>query len=210
MGGRSACAQGSLFLPRRNHACLRMRIAGLSHCSALNSDPFDETWRCRSRTAEGQMMWTLFEVVWGIVGVVIVVMWVGFTFGPAKFAEGVGYSLAETDRILVLFTALFLGVYAAIYGMGLWFGSAPSAVPLTDNLLAIPAVLLLNGFGLARKWQVLLSLAAGSCTAPGFLDSGLTVFASTLPRPARRGRVAPGRGFDSRISPASTVRCMSA
>ena len=49
-----------------------------------------------------------------------------------------------------------------------------------------------------------------SCTAPGFLDSGLTVFASTRPRPARRGRVAPGRGFDSRISPASTVRCMSA
>ena len=48
------------------------------------------------------------------------------------------------------------------------------------------------------------------CTAPGFLDSGLTVFASTLPRSARRGRVAPGRGFDSRISPASTVRCMSA
>ena len=47
------------------------------------------------------------------------------------------------------------------------------------------------------------------CTAPGFLDSGLTVFASTRPRPARRGRVAPGRGFDSRISPASTARCMS-
>ena len=50
----------------------------------------------------------------------------------------------------------------------------------------------------------------GGCSAPGFLDSGLTVFASTLPRPARRGRVAPGRGFDSRISPASTVRCTSA
>ena len=48
------------------------------------------------------------------------------------------------------------------------------------------------------------------CTAPGFLDGGLTVFASTRPRPARRGRVAPGRGFDSRISPASTVRCTSA
>ena len=31
---------------------------------------------------------------------------------------------------------------------------------------------------------------AQECTAPGFLDSGLTVFASTRPRPARRGRVA--------------------
>ena len=46
-----------------------------------------------------------------------------------------------------------------------------------------------------------------SCSAPGFLDSGLTVFASTLPRPARRGHVAPERDFDSGISPASTARC---
>ena len=60
--------------------------------------------------------------------------------------------------------------------------------------------------GSAIDWR----LVGWGCTAPGFLDSGLTVFASTLPRPARRGRVAPGRGFDSRISPASTVRCMSA
>ena len=48
---------------------------------------------------------------------------------------------------------------------------------------------------------------AGECSAPGFLDSGLTVFASTLPRPARRGHVAPERDFDSGISPASTARC---
>ena len=48
------------------------------------------------------------------------------------------------------------------------------------------------------------------CTAPGFLDSGLTVFASTPPRPARGGRVAPGPGFGSRTSPASTARCTSA
>ena len=48
------------------------------------------------------------------------------------------------------------------------------------------------------------------CIAPGFLDSGLTVFASTLPRPARRGRVVPERGFGSRTSPASSARCTSA
>ena len=49
-----------------------------------------------------------------------------------------------------------------------------------------------------------------NCSALGFLDSGLTVFAPTLPRPARRGRVALAPGFDSRTSPASTVRCTSA
>ena len=54
------------------------------------------------------------------------------------------------------------------------------------------------------------TFSGANCSAPEFLDSGLTVFASTLPRPARRGRVGPGRDFDSRISPASTVRCMSA
>ena len=53
-------------------------------------------------------------------------------------------------------------------------------------------------------------VAAVACTAPGFLDSGLTVFASTRPRPARRGRVASARGFGKRISRASIVRCMSA
>ena len=61
-------------------------------------------------------------------------------------------------------------------------------------------------FGSCRSDQ----LSEHVCTAPGFLDSGLTVFASTPPRPARGGRVAPGPGFGSRISPASTVRCMSA
>ena len=51
------------------------------------------------------------------------------------------------------------------------------------------------------------TLFAVPCIAPGFLDSGLTVFAARLPRPARRGRVAPARGCDSRTSPASTGRC---
>ena len=50
-------------------------------------------------------------------------------------------------------------------------------------------------------------MSVQTCSAPGFLDSGLTVFASTLPRPARRGHVAPERDFDSGISPASTARC---
>ena len=61
------------------------------------------------------------------------------------------------------------------------------------------------------KRQQVVSLGSGAwiadCSAPGFLDSGLTVFASTLPRPARRGHVAPERDFDSGISPASTARC---
>ena len=48
------------------------------------------------------------------------------------------------------------------------------------------------------------------CSAPGFLDSGLTVFASMLPRPTRRSHVAPERGFDSGTSLASTARCTSA
>ena len=48
------------------------------------------------------------------------------------------------------------------------------------------------------------------CIALGFLDSGLKVFGSTLPRPARRDRVARGLDFDSRTSQASTARCTSA
>ena len=47
------------------------------------------------------------------------------------------------------------------------------------------------------------------CNAPGFLDSGLKVITSTLPRPARRNRVALGLDSDSRTSPASTARCTS-
>ena len=48
-----------------------------------------------------------------------------------------------------------------------------------------------------------------TCSAPGFLDSGLKVITSTLPRPVRRNRVALGLDSDSRTSPASTARCTS-
>ena len=46
----------------------------------------------------------------------------------------------------------------------------------------------------------------GICSAPGFLDSGLTVFASYAAFASPDvGHVAPGRGFDSGTSPASTA-----
>ena len=92
----------------------------------------------------------------------------------------------------------------------------PERSPLGNHLRpGMPCCSEVSRFGGGRDSNLLLHGALvgrclGHCTAPGFLDSGLTVFASTLPRPARRGRVAPGRGFDSGISPASTVRCMSA
>ena len=63
---------------------------------------------------------------------------------------------------------------------------------------------------LARHFAIPENQPDRTCIALGFLDSGLTVFAPTLPRPARRGRVAPGPGFDSDTSPASTARCTSA
>ena len=61
--------------------------------------------------------------------------------------------------------------------------------------------------GYSRKSVRLLVCAL--VPAPGFLDSGLKVITSTLPRPARRNRVALGLDSDSRTSPASTARCTS-
>ena len=66
-----------------------------------------------------------------------------------------------------------------------------------------------TGAGLVSLLATETSVTA-RCSAPGFLDSGLTVFASMLPRPARRSHVAPERGFDSGTSLASTARCTSA
>ena len=59
--------------------------------------------------------------------------------------------------------------------------------------------------GRARRPAVSIT----GCSAPGFLDSGLKVSTSTLPRPVRRNRVALGLDSDSRTSPAATARCMS-
>ena len=68
---------------------------------------------------------------------------------------------------------------------------------------------LAQAFG-GPAFQSMLPSLVPRCSAPGFLDSGLTVFASMLPRPARRSHVAPERGFDSGTSLASTARCTSA
>ena len=77
--------------------------------------------------------------------------------------------------------------------------------PLLKSLLPVVVAFLLQTTDTLDHRRV-----GNGCTASGFLDSGLTVFASTPPRPARGGRVAPGPGFGSRTSPASTARCTSA
>ena len=80
------------------------------------------------------------------------------------------------------------------------------------RMFASRTVVALAEFLYERHGDVRLrtDLATAECSAPGFLDSGLTVFASMLPRPARRSHVAPERGFDSGTSLASTARCTSA
>ena len=84
------------------------------------------------------------------------------------------------------------------------------ALLLDPNL--VPAVVNLANLHYAHDDLVEAQALYGRalCSAPGFLDSGLTVFASMLPRPARRSHVAPERGFDSGTSLASTARCTSA
>ena len=72
----------------------------------------------------------------------------------------------------------------------------------------------LPGVPMADIWtdiKIMHNLSAErlGCSAPGFLDSSLKVITSTLPRPARRNRVALGLDSDSRTSPASTARCTS-
>ena len=61
----------------------------------------------------------------------------------------------------------------------------------------------------ARRGIRVHRVLTDNCSAPGFLDSGLKVITSTLPRPVRRNRVALGLDSDSRTSPASTARCTS-
>ena len=85
---------------------------------------------------------------------------------------------------------------------------APQALFRPPSATPIPR--LFGPTPVAGGWPTSPPTRWASCTAPGFLDSGLTVFASTPPRPARGGRVAPGPGFGSRTSPASTARCTSA
>ena len=121
--------------------------------------------------------------------------------------------------------------YVTLVGSGFGTGGAIAGTLLYAVFLAPPAiaawikrpaariVILCWLFGyvvigtllvVLTSFTVVDTMTLSECTASGFLDSGLTVFASTPPRPARGGRVAPGPGFGSRTSPASTARCTSA
>ena len=77
-------------------------------------------------------------------------------------------------------------------GLGLAF-SAPAAVGThrTPTIGVQATLAQLEPYGPGQLPTQILP----NCIAPGFLDSGLTVFASRLPRPARRGRVVPERGL---------------
>ena len=103
---------------------------------------------------------------------------------------------------LVVFIAL--GVHTKrVLGLG---GDEPHYLIVAHSLL-VDGDLRIENNHQERQYE---GFYPGFCIAPGFLDSGWTVFASRLPRPARRGRVVPERGFGSRISPASSARCTSA
>ena len=114
--------------------------------------------------------------------------------------------------------SLIVLVAVLVTGVSVWnlvppMTSVPARFPLT-----IPSAIEFDAETVAPDGRAVAFVGRGeqgsqvylralNCSAPGFLDSGLTVFASTLPRPARRGHVAPERDFDSGISPASTARC---
>ena len=86
---------------------------------------------------------------------------------------------------------------------GTCFAVSPDGHLLTSNHIIEGAQNIFVTFQDGRRFSATVERRL-TCSAPGFLDSGLTVFAPTLPRPARRGLVALGLGFDSRTSRAST------
>ena len=118
----------------------------------------------------------------------------------------VGYQIPQTIAVLLL--SSFQGLYTPMFARLLLrpddLRTAYQEACKVHALLLIPAAA-----GLLVMLDAYIPLIYGQefCSALGFLDSGLTVFGSTLPRPARRGHVAPGRDFDSGTSPASTARC---
>ena len=86
-----------------------------------------------------------------------------------------------------------------------------SARPVARSMAARRAVeILVSGARAAGHAPPRSTPSRLGCSARGVLTSDVPVCASTRPRAARRGRVAPGPGFASRLAPASTVRCTSA
>ena len=107
-----------------------------------------------------------------------------------------GQAASDVDRLQTVCD--YLELELALADLGAVWSGVVATPPGTDRRVRFPVF-----------WEQaeVLEQCCRYCSAPGFLDSGLTVFASTRPRPARRGHVAPERDFDSGISPASTARC---
>ena len=127
------------------------------------------------------------------------------------FLSGVGGLVYFAWRYAYFGLSLPLPLYVKSRPAALSLGGLFAQLPGLEGTLAwlesraspLPTLALVVALAIALR-------VVEECTASGFLDSGLTVFASTPPRPTRGGRVAPGPGFGSRTSPASTARCTSA
>ena len=119
-----------------------------------------------------------------------------------------------------LFMAVSFGgllLLTVLYAVKQSGGASPGIAFMVAGVCAVAGAVSYVRYAPVRLFVTLLGLAIIvvpaafllQCSAPGFLDSGLKVITSTLPRPVRRNRVALGLDSDSRTSPASTARCTS-
>ena len=121
-------------------------------------------------------------------------------------AHGEAQAPTDDDGLLMAWVRTLASLDRRI---GLHAAKLATYVEIADASLATLHCGLRTRIGMCSSAEYLLHGPAVEivCSAPGFLDSGLKVITSTLLRPARRDRVAPGLDFDSRTSPASTARC---
>ena len=140
--------------------------------------------------------------------VVVISVWF-FSFWLAKRMH------VDDELATMLSSAVSIcGVSAAIATCGAIQGDRKTLSYVSSLVLvvAVPMMIVMPWVsGVMGMPDVVAGAWLGGTVAPqGSWTVVLTVFASTRPRPARRGRVAPARGFGTRISRASIVRCTSA